>query len=285
MCRVDLEAWFKGGQRVDVMGRRMFVRVDGAAGPWLTTLHGFPTCSWDWARMIPRLAATRRVLSVDWLGFGDSDKPRDHAYSIHDQADRLEHIWRMHAIDETALLAHDYGNAVCAELLARRDDGKLATRVTTATILNGSIYTDINRPLFIQKLLMTPLVGAIVTRFVSEREFARNFRGIFGPTHPVDEAELHAHWLAIARHGGNRIYDKLIHHYRDHDLHAVRWEHALEHGALPLRFVWGMADPVSRGAIMDRMRARRQNADIVALDGVGHYPQLEVPDDVAARVL
>src|SRR6185436_8133000 len=127
--------------------------------------------------------------------------------------------------------------------------------------------------------------GAILTRFISEREFARNFRRIFGPAHPISDDDLHTHWLAITRHRGNLIYHRLVHHYGDQRRHGERWEHALETTPIPLRIVWGMFDPVSGAPIAQRLKERRKNADVVELDGVGHYPHSEVPDVVARHVL
>ena len=48
----------------------------------------------------------------DFLGFGDSDKPADHVYSIHEQADLTEALWRRFGVERTALVAHDYGVSV-----------------------------------------------------------------------------------------------------------------------------------------------------------------------------
>ena len=300
---MTLEEWLADGRRVDVGGHKIFVRT-GGAGPWLTLLHGFPTSSWDWAALVPQLQKTHRVLAFDWLGFGDSDKPNA-PYTIFQQADLLEALWKMNGVTQTAILAHDYGDTVLEEMLARGmagigealppipRDGVGAANclprgtqvITRATILNGSVYGALNRPLFIQQALQWPVLGALLTRFVSEREFGRNFRRIFGPSHPISDDDLHSHWLAITRHGGNRIYHRLVHHYGDQRRHGERWERALETTGVPLRFVWGMADPVSGAPIATRLRERIANVDLVALDGVGHYPHLEVPDVVVRETL
>src|SRR5215211_7303684 len=95
---MDHEAWLRSGERVSVelpgSGRfQIFCRATGS-GPWLTLLHGFPTSSWDWARVAPALERRFRVLAADFLGFGDSEKPTRHAYSIFEQADLVEALSR-----------------------------------------------------------------------------------------------------------------------------------------------------------------------------------------------
>ncbi|NXF13812.1 MEST protein, partial [Smithornis capensis] len=89
-------------------------------------LHGFPTSSYDWSKIWEGLTQRfHRVIALDFLGFGFSDKPRPHRYSILEQADIVEGLvrhlgLRQHRIN---LLSHDYGDTVAQELLHRDDTG------------------------------------------------------------------------------------------------------------------------------------------------------------------
>ena len=197
------DAWFAGGERViiELGGERfeIFYRI-GGAGPWLTALHGFPTSSWDWAKVVPDLEPRFRVLCFDFLGFGDSDKPRAHRYSIFEQADLTEALWRALGVEQTAVVAHDYGATVAQELLARSE---LTARVTSVTLPNAAVYVRLARPLVIQRLLAGRLTGPIVARAVTERTFRRSFESIFSEGHPIGEAEIHEHWRVLERRGGS----------------------------------------------------------------------------------
>src|SRR5258706_10587872 len=88
--------------------------LDGA-GPWLTLIHGFPGSSYDWADIWPALAARRRLLAVDLLGYGDSDKPTDHDYSLVEHADQIEAVWRVTGVERTTIVAHDIGMSITQE--------------------------------------------------------------------------------------------------------------------------------------------------------------------------
>src|SRR5207244_10291153 len=159
----------------------------GGSGPWLTALHGFPTSSWDWAKVVPELERRFRVLCFDFLGFGDSDKPRAHRFSIFEQADLTEALWRALGVEETVVVAHDYGATVAQELLARSET---AARVTSVILLNAAIYVRLARPLLIQRLLAARLTGPIVARVVTERTFRRSFEWTFSREHATGEAEI-----------------------------------------------------------------------------------------------
>jgi pimeloyl-ACP methyl ester carboxylesterase len=91
-----IEGWWSQGERILItLGeaeRTIFVRRLGA-GPSMTLLHGFPSCSYDWAGVAGALAERYSLLLPDLLGFGASDKPTDHDYSIHEQADLVEALW------------------------------------------------------------------------------------------------------------------------------------------------------------------------------------------------
>ncbi|WP_227538139.1 alpha/beta fold hydrolase [Marinobacter vulgaris] len=83
-------------------------------------IHGFPTASWDWHKIWPALRQAHRVVAMDMLGFGFSEKPASHRYSIHQQADIVEGVVRQLGLDRFHVLAHDYGDTVAQELLARQ---------------------------------------------------------------------------------------------------------------------------------------------------------------------
>ena len=279
------DAWFAGGERISIeLGDErfeIFYRI-GGAGPWLTALHGFPTCSWDWAKVVPELERRFRVLCFDFLGFGDSDKPRTHRYSIFEQADLTEALWRAFGVEQTMVVAHDYGATVAQELLAR---SKTSTRVTSVTLLNAAVYVRLARPLLIQRLLAGRLTGPIVARAVTERTFRRSFESIFSAEHPIGEAEIQEYWRVLERRGGSaRLTHRLSHYMGDRKQHADRWETALENAHCPISFIWGMADPRSGAHIAEEIRRRLPLAPLVELLDVGHYPQLEVPAAVASEI-
>lgn len=290
----NLDEWWSRGQHVHVRREagglaepercQIFCRVLGE-GPWATLLHGFPSSSWDWAKVAPRLAEKRRLLAFDFLGFGDSSKPRGHAYSLFEQADITQELWRRHGVTETALVAHDYGSSVAVELLARQAEGRLDVCVTHAVVLNAGLYVDLYRPRVIQRLLELPVVGALVARAVGQRRFRKSFAAVFAPRHRPSEAELAQHWEAVARRRGHHQAHRIIRYLGERRRHRERFEGALETSRVPLGFIWGMRDPVSGAPVAERLRARRPQAPFVALDDVGHYPQLEAPDRVAAEAL
>ena len=285
----EIEGWWNAGERIQLqlpggVRRAIFARVLGA-GPWLTMVHGFPTSSWDWVPMLPALAVDHRVLVFDLLGFGESDKPTGHDWSAFEQADILEALWKHFDTGETRVVAHDVGLTVALELLARQQEGTLPVRIVDMTLLNGGVYAGFHRQRRIQGWLQRPVVGPLIARMLGEARFGTALAEVFGPAHQPGREALHQHWLSVARRDGSRNYHRLIRYIPERRANAPRWENALEKTSVPIRFVWGMADPVSGAPMVEVIRRRRPGADIVELANVGHYPQLEDPSSVVEAIL
>jgi len=275
--------WWDAGERVPAGGRELFVRRIGE-GPHMTLLHGFPSSSHDWHKVAPALAERHALLMPDFLGFGASDKPDDHDYSLNEQADLVEELWRQDGVTATVLVGHDYAVSVVQELLARRADGGLSAELSAVHLLNGGLYPDVHRPQPIQLALLDPEQGPALSALANEELFVTGLEPTFPEGYDA-AADSAAIWQAVSRSDGHLISYRLIRYLTDREQNADRWTGALETTDAPLAFVWGMLDPISGAHMAERIRERRPDAPLLALEDVGHWPQLEAPDRVAAALL
>ena len=279
---MTLDEWRRAGRSFEHRGHRIFYRDEGS-GAAVVCIHGFPTASWDWHRLWSRLTARHRVIAPDMIGFGFSAKPPDHPYSIMDQATLHERLLATLGVARVTVLAHDYGDTVAQELLARHDEravrGEPGLAIEGVCLLNGGLFPETHRARFVQKLLHSPL-GPLLSRLSTEASFRASFVPIFGArTRPTD-AELRDFWTLCSHDGGTRIAHRLIRYMSERRQHRERWVGALVRTAVPLRLVDGTDDPVSGRHMADRYRELVPNPDVVLLEGIGHYPQLEDPDAV-----
>ncbi|MCR9144871.1 MAG: alpha/beta hydrolase [bacterium] len=284
------EEWFDHGLRDDFThrGYPVFYVQDGDAKTPLLLIHGFPTSSYDWVYMWPQLRERYRLIAPDMIGFGYSDKPTRYDYSIMDQADLHEALLERLGISEMHLLAHDYGDTVAQELLARYEERAAAhaaggappaIRYKSITLLNGGLFPETHRARFIQKLLISPL-GSLITKVMGESTFRKKFSEVFGPDTKPSDRELKDFWRIIQYQQGTRIYHKLIRYMADRRKHRERWVSCLQNTKIPIRLINGPADPVSGLHMTERYRELVPNPDIVLLDRIGHYPQTEDPAGV-----
>lgn len=220
------------------------------------------------------------MVALDFIGYGFSSKPTDYQYTTFDQADLVEGLLESLGIGQTHILAHDYGDTVAQELLARRiDEPRREFVIQSVCLLNGGLFVEAIRPRRIQKLLLTPL-GPLLSRLFNRRSFRRSFRPLFGPRTQPRNDELDAFWSLITFGGGKRVIFKLIRYLKERAAYRERWVAALANSAAPLRFLVGTEDPVSGHPMAERYRELIPNPDVVLLKGIGHYPQVEDPEAV-----
>ncbi len=267
--------WEGRGHVEEFRGRRIHCFHQPGEGPLLLLLHGFPTCSYDWRRLIA-LEPGRAILAFDFLGFGLSDKPRDHDYTLAWQADLTEELVRRHGGGPVDLLAHDMGTSVATELLARDLEGLLQMELESAALFDGSVIIERASLTLGQKLLRSRL-GAPLARVSSGNFFRWQLGSVFAEAHPMSAEEGADQWALMKVNGGNRIADKLIGYTFERALHAGRWHGAVRDWPKPLTLIWGLRDPVATTHVLDGLRELRPGAPVFELPDLAHYPQIEDP--------
>lgn len=279
-----LQAWREAGSRYVHHGHEIFYR-DAGEGRIVLCLHGFPTASWDWHRVWEALAGEFRLIAPDLLGFGFSDKPVAHDYSVAEHADIVEGLLAARGIERVSLLAHDLGDTIGQELLCRcerrRSTGEPGLRLSAILWLNGGMFPERHRPRPVQRWLAGPL-GPVVSRLITERAFSRGFSRLFGPETRPDAAGLHRFWELVSYREGHHAMCRTVRYMSERRRYRTRWVESLSRTACPMRLVNGVADPVSGGHMADRYAELVPGADVRRLAGIGHYPQIEAPEAVIA---
>lgn len=275
--------WGRSGENAEFRGHAIHVHRRDGDEPPLVLLHGFPSSSYDWRLLLQALPG-RAILAFDFLGFGLSDKPRDHVYSLRWQADLTEELIRRYAPGGPVfVVAHDMGTSVATELMARELEGRATIEVAGILLFNGSILLDRARPTPSQRLLRSR-VGPLAARLTSERLFRHQFGSIFSADHPLTSDEADDQWALLRNGGGHRLGHRLVHYMDEREEYAERWHGAVRDWPGRLDLVWGMRDPVAVPAVLDGLRELRPSAPVTELADVGHYPQIEAPARLAAAV-
>ena len=276
------EAWRQAGAFTEITGHQIFVRERaGTAGrPPLLLLHGYPSSSYDWRHAFEKLDGHRLVV-FDFLGYGLSDKPRDHVYSLQAQADIVEAVAERFAGEPAVIVSHDMGSSVATELLARDIDGKLSFKLRSALLFNASLVREQASLLWGQKILLGRL-GPVAARLANELTFRRQFAGIFSKAHPLSPDEAADQWSLLAHRDGHRLMQRLIYynHERVTPPFSDRWHGALRDWPGRLELGWAGLDPICTEAVLQAVLGLRPHAKVTRLPRLGHYPQIEDPDAV-----
>jgi pimeloyl-ACP methyl ester carboxylesterase len=282
LAEIPLCVWRKRSQTFVFRGHSIRYWTAGQGEP-LLLIHGFPSASWDWHYLWQPLSQRFRVIACDMLGFGDSAKPANHEYSLLEQADLQEALLEHLSVRQPVhLFAHDYGDSVAQELLARHYESRV--ELASCVFLNGGLFPETHRPVLMQKLLLSPL-GWMIGRAFSRDGLVRSFRQIFGPQTRPSESQMDDFWSLVESHRGPRIMHKLIAYIPERRVWRNRWVRAMQRGEVPLRVIDGGVDPISGLHMVERYRELIPDADAVVLPDIGHYPQIEAPGEVLKHYL
>ncbi len=282
---MNIQKWQNSGKYFDYEGNKIFYRTENKAKPTLLCLHGFPTSSHDYHKIWNELSEHFSLVAFDLIGYGFSDKPKSFNYTTFAQVDILQGLVEHLKIKKLHILAHDYGNTITQELLARDRENRLNFGIETIVFMNGALFPETHKPILAQKILISP-IGAIFGRLIPASKFRQSLASIFGRnTQPTDD-ELNDFMEVFEYNGGRKISHKLIQYMTEREKCRERWVGALENLTQPFRFINGLEDKVSGRHLVKRFReVFPGQTDIIELEGIGHFPHFEVPEVLVRHFL
>lgn len=279
----SIDKWRARGRTVRVGPHDIFV-VDEGEGPCVLVLHGFPTSGYDWSAVLAELTKGRRVIVADMPGYGLSSKPEAYSYSLEAQADVMLELWSKLGVSNGHLVAHDMGTSVACAMLARREKAALSVTFDSVVLSNGSVFIEMAKLTPAQRLLRHKALGPIFATVSSRLVFGLQMRRIFGRSGVVPAEELDAMWELLCLADGRKRMPAIIRYIDERYERAPVWLAPLAKLDLPSLILWGELDPVAVVAIAERLAREIPGAELVKLDGVGHYPMVEDPARFAAAL-
>ncbi|GFO32646.1 mesoderm-specific transcript protein-like [Plakobranchus ocellatus] len=275
-----LQEWKNKGNFIKFKNNYIFYIDEEGTGSCgsLVCLHGFPSSSYDWIKILPKLREQfSRVIMLDFLGFGFSDKPQSYTYTIGEQADIVENLLMTLHIAGAHVLSHDYGDTVALELLARYNMQQSRISIKSLTLLNGGIFPDTHHPRPAQKLLLMPVLGYLASHLYTYHLFCRGFGAIFGKNKPSTE-DFMDFWATLRYNDGDKATVRVINFLRERQAFRDRWVGALRQTAVNVLMLYGPADPVNPQEFAQHFVATVPQHKLVTLaTDIGHYPQWEAP--------
>jgi pimeloyl-ACP methyl ester carboxylesterase len=287
----ELERWKSAGSYFDYLGFEIFYRREGS-GPNLLLIHGYPFNSWDWALIWPTLTQRFSVIAPDMIGMGFSAKPVAYEYTVADHADMHEALLHHLDIGSAHILAHDLGDSVGQEMLARQEFGEQsygALNIESITWLNGGMFNEAYTPRAMQKLMSRTPLGDIMSPLqgspLSRRLLEPTLNELFGTTKPSRQM-LQKFDQILGYNDGKRVLHKVGRFLNDRYMHRNRWVRAMRQTTVPMRLIDGPVDPNSGAHMAARYRELIPDPDVVMLGGdIGHWPQIEAPGAVLEAFL
>lgn len=232
--------------KAEADGVQMFYRAAGQANaPVVLLLHGFPTSSFMFRELIPRLAGDYRVIAPDLPGFGFTEVPADrkYVYTFDQLALTIEAFTRALKIDRYAIYVFDYGAPTGFRLAMAHPD-----RVTAIVSQNGNAYEeglgDAWAP--IRKYWSAPtaenrdiLRKSILTEGGTRWQYTH---GVANPESVPPESYT-LDWALLERPGNKDIQLDLFLDYASNVKLYPKFQEYFRKSKPPLLAIWGQNDP------------------------------------------
>lgn len=132
--------------------------IDQGQGDVIVMVHGNPTWSFYYRKLITLLSKTHRVIAIDHIGCGMSDKPQDYDYCLQNHINNLDSLLHHLQIEKFSLCVHDWGGAIGMGVAARRVDD-----LQRALVLNTAAFRSSQIPQRIQ-ICRWPVIGDLLVR-------------------------------------------------------------------------------------------------------------------------
>lgn len=271
-----------GGLYAAVGAVRLHYRTVGQGPLPILFLHGFASSSTTWSDIVDLFPGDRYTLILlDMKGFGGSDKPRDGAYSIEDQAGLVRAFIVAIGLRSLAIVGHSLGGAVALRVCI---DGNVAAdsfTVEKLVLIDSAAYPQ-RLPRFFRKL-KSPL-GPLFLRLMPVRMLVNGVleRVFFDPSRI--NAERYARYKRYFRGKGVAHALRATVQAVDPDAY-IGIEDVYRQLALPVLIVWGENDRNVRVELGRRLHRDISGSRLEVLVQCGHNPHEERPAQTVNAIL
>lgn len=282
------EGWFRGGQYFDWTSTtknnnqrkvKVFWRTFGdRSRPALVMFHGYPNSSLDYAELIPLLEKDYFVAVIDFPGFGFSEKPQDgYSYMIDDDSKLADYFVReVLNLSRFYLYTHDRGVSVGLSFLGHwLENSRRPYEILYHFLSDSGMFLPLANLVPGQTALLDPVRGPALIALLKSRP-----RVTQGALHDVADGDIEAFNDGI----GARLH---VGKYQlERAANETRWLANLPKSPVPTALLWGLRDTVNPPRIATHVWSTYINVRDVEssfwwLPAAGHYPQRDVPADVA----
>ncbi len=260
-------------------GARLAYRDHGTGEP-VVFLHGTPSHSFIWRDVVPEVErAGYRVVLLDLLGYGRSERPLTHDTSVRGQAQVLQDLLRHLDIDRFCLVAHDIGGAI-AQLLATAQPRRVRKMMLVDTVSYDSWPSETWQTIIRDHLDDYAAIPARDFEAMLTRQLRMTVADPDRMSGEVLDAYLAPHRSALGRAS---FFEHQVRHYDSEPTQQV--VPALTRLTMPVRLLWGARDSWQPLPYAERLAADIPDSELTVIDDGGHFLMEDQPARVRSEVL
>jgi haloalkane dehalogenase len=265
-------------------GHRIYVRDHPGEGNPILLMHGFPDNLHLYDRLVPHLTPTRRVVTFDFLGWGESDKPTSYRATADNQLHEVDTVIDELGLEDVVLVVHDASGPPGIDWALLHPD-----RVGALVLLNTYYQwtPSLRRPGAIA-LFSTPLVRALARELVRRSEdfdrwlyFWQVGRFIKDPQVRTEVVPRLYADFRVARPAFWALNDDLLTTVISRRKMIPR----MRSFGRPVRIIFGDADPYLNKRVARKFQELFPTSELFLIPSARHYVQIDEPEEVARLIL
>jgi pimeloyl-ACP methyl ester carboxylesterase len=265
------------GEFVDLNGARLYYYAAGSRGSGepVVFLHGFPTSSHLWADVIPLMPPGHRLVVVDLLGYGRSDRPEGRDVSIPAHADRIIALLDALGINYACIVGHDVGGGIAQWIAVHRP-----TRISRLGLINSVGFAEWpTRDVKLARAMLplTRLLPPTWLLSVLRTDLMRGYRDGNRGAHSIEQ-----YVLPFASAEGRDGFVAHMEALSSADTQELAPR--LRNVVAPTAIMAGAHDPFLPVSIAERLRAAIPGATLDVVPDARHFLPEESPECVAATI-
>lgn len=262
------------GEFLDLSGARIYYYAAGSrgAGEPVVFLHGFPTSGHLWSGVVPLMPPGHRIVVIDLLGYGRSDRPLDRAVDVAGHANRAVELLDELRIARACIVGHGIGGGIAQALAVR-----CADRVSRLCLIDSVAFNE--WPTFVARLARAAmpvarfLPPAVFSAFL-RRDLARGYSNASRAAHSID--------LYLRPFTGAEGRNALVAHLRAlTSAETAGLSDRLGTVKVPTAVVWGQHDRAVPVSVGRRLQAAIPGATLDVIPEACHFVPEEAPRRVA----
>lgn len=264
--------------------------VGDATKPAMLLVHGFPTSSLDFAPLTSELKADFRLCTLDFPGYGLSDKPgAGYRYTLADDAKLLwTFVTKTVPMREFVLLSHDRGDSIALNFFQLyQAEATPPFRITHHFITNGNLYLPLANLTDFQKRMLDPALAPQVVKTVTAALLAVGMgQTQYTPPLKADDGEVKALATLFARQDGVSVIPATIQYLNERKAFEVSFLQTLGKSTVPATIMWGVHDMVSPVRVASyvfetALKPRTAPGALWLMPCGNHYVQHDQPAELA----
>ncbi len=237
-------------------------------GEPVVLLHGWPTHSYLWRKIIKPIANTRRVIVPDLPGFGKSDKPLDVSYGFDFQSSALDDILNSLNIRKTALVVHDIGGPIGLHWAIRNRE-----KLERLAILDTFLHPDL--PLIMKLLFFMSRIRSVSNWSASPSGIAATMRWGVANKNALSKEDIAAYQAPFASPESRAALLKTFNDIKIDDLGEIVKK--IPGLGIPISIIYGEKD-IWLASEMRRIGQEIPDSNITSIPNCGHFLQEDQPE-------